>query len=194
MPQHIRRYDVLNEDAGENEFFARQLESFKSKLYNTKYPQLLARSLLPVSYDNGGPGTKLITYRAYTLVGVFQAISNYADDLQRSDAFGQEFTSKVKDYGGAWAWNIREVQASAKAERSGLGPVMPLETARAMACRRGAEVNLDNIAFAGDAETGLIGLNNIPNANNYAVPLGQSGSSTFASKTPDEMLADLFAM
>lgn len=195
MPKAYIRYDVLNEDAGENEFFQRQLESFKSKLYNTKYPQLLIRSLLPVSYDNGGPGTKFITYRAYTLVGVFQAISNYADDAARSDAFGQEFTSKVKDYGGAWAWNIREVQAAAKAAGSGLGPVLPLETARAMACRRGAEVNLDNVGLLGDSELGLIGLNNIPSANAYAVPNGQtSGSSAWAGKSADEMLADLFAM
>lgn len=190
-----RRYDVLNEDAGENMFFQRELESFKSKLYNTKYPQLLIRSLLPVSYDNGGPGTKFITYRAYTLVGVFQAISNYADDAARSDAFGQEFTSKVKDYAGAWAWNIREVQAAAKAAASGLGPTMPLETARAMACRRGAEVNLDNIGLTGDSELGLIGLNNIPSANAYAPPNGASnGSSAWGGKTADEMLADMFAM
>lgn len=189
------RYDVLNEDAGENMFFQRQLEFVKSKFYNTKYEALLIRRLLPISYDNGGPGTKFITYRAYTLVGVFQAISNYADDVQHSDAFGQEFTSKVKDYAGGWMWNIREVQAAAKAAASGIGPVMPLETTRAMACRRGAETNLENIGLVGDAELGLIGLNNIPSANAYAPPNGlSSGSSAWTGKTPDEMLADMYAM
>lgn len=195
MPQAYIRYDVLNEDAGENMFFGRQLEAFKSKLYNTKYPQLLIRSLLPVSYDNGGPGSKLITYRSYTLTGQFQAISNYASDSSRSDAFGQEFTSKVKDYGGSWEWSIREVQASAQAAAAGLGPTMALETGKAMANRRAAEVNLENIGLQGDTELGLIGLNNIPSANAYAPPNGvNSGTSAWGGKTPDEMLADLFAM
>jgi len=180
-------------DAGENMFFARQLEAFKAKLFNTKYPELLARLLLPVSYD-AGPGAKKITYRAYTLVGIAQAITNYAADLARADAFGQEFTSNVRDYGEAFGWNIREIQSSAQAERSGIGPTMPLQTGRMMACRRAHEVNLDNIAFAGDVAFGLIGLNNIPSANTYAVPAGAAGSTLWANKTPDEMLADLFAM
>lgn len=190
MRKFTFRYDQL--DAGENMFFSRQLEAFLSTLFNIKYPELKARQFLPVSYD-AGPGAKLITYRAYTLVGLAQAISNYASDAPRADAFGQEFTSKVRDYGIAWGWNIREIQASAQAAQGG-GPVMPLETARGMAARRGAEVLLDNIAFAGDAEFGLLGLNNVPSANTYAVPVGGLGSATWAQKTPDEMLADLFAM
>jgi len=63
-----------------------------------------------------------------------------------------------------------------------------------MAARRGAEVLLDNIAFAGDAEFGLIGLNNVPSANTLALAIGAVGSALFAQKTPDEMLADLFLM
>lgn len=186
-------YDQL--DAAENMWFQRELEAFIPELYNTKYPQLKARDMLPVSYALG-PGIKLITYRSYTLVGLFQAISNYASDAPRSDAFGQEFTSKVRDYGGSWGWNIREIQASAQAQRTpAIGPVMPLETARAMACRRAAEVNLDNIAFGGDSEFGLIGLNNIPGANTYTVPNGAVGASQlWTTKTADEILADLFAM
>jgi hypothetical protein len=185
------RYDQL--DAGENEFFARQLEAFLPELYNTKYPELMARQLLPISYA-AGPGAKKITYRAYTLTGLAQAISNYGSDAPRADAFGQEFSSNVRDYGLAWGWNISEVQASARAERSGIGPVMPLDTARAMATRRGQEVTLDNVAFSGDSQYGMIGLNNIPGANSYSVPNGASGSALWANKSPDEMLADLFAM
>jgi hypothetical protein len=179
-------YDQL--DAAENMWFQRELEGFLPELYNTKYPQLKAREMLPVSYATG-PGTKLITYRSYTLVGMFQAISNYASDAPRSDAFGQEFTSKVRDYGGSWGWNIREIQAAAQAERGKLGPIMPLETARAQACRRAAEVNLDQIAFGGDAEFGIIGLNNIPNSNTYV-----STTGVWSAATADNVLSDLFAM
>lgn len=185
-------------DAAENLYFARMLEAFLPELYNTKYPELKARQLLPVSYA-AGPGAQLITYRAYTLVGIAQAIASYADDAVRADAFGQEFTSKVKDYAIAWGWNVRELQRAAQAEKSGLGPVIGVDVAKAMAARRGAEVNLDNIAFGGDAETGLIGLNNIPNVNTYVVPNGADGFQTWNdgaghAKTSDEVLADLFAM
>lgn len=182
-------YDQL--DAGENISFQRLLEAFIPELFNTEFPALLARTMLPVDYS-AGPGTKQITYRAYTMIGLAQAIANYSSDAPMADAFGQEFTSKTKDYGIGWQWSIAEIKAAARMLRAGIGPTMPLDEAKAQASREGAETTLDNVAFGGDAALGIIGLNTIPGANTVALPNGAAGSPLWVNKTADEMLADLF--
>jgi hypothetical protein len=60
--------------------------------------------------------------------------------------------------------------------------------------RYAMEYLVENIAANGDAENGLYGLLNQPNAQVYTVPNGAGGTATFATKTAEEMLADLFGM
>lgn len=172
-------------DAAESLFFARELETILGETYDIKYPALKARGFLPVSYE-AGPGTRKITYRAFTLVGKAKVIGAYGDDLPRADAFGNEFTSNVADYGIAIGYSIQEIRAAQKAGR-------PLEAYKMAAARRGWETLLDDIAFAGDAQENIIGMMNIPGANVYTVPNGGSGTP-FTTKTPTQILTDLFQM
>jgi hypothetical protein len=189
-----KNYNLPHLDAAENAFFARQLELIKARLYNTKYAELKARSLLPVSYE-AGPGTRQITYRTFSLAGIAKHIASYSDDLPRSDVFGVEQVARVHDYGIAFGYNRSEIQAAAKAG-------VALSAMKGEAARRGWEIVLDDIVFSGDSQLGSIGINNIPSANTYTVPAGASTGTTFGNgsgtgagnKTPDEILQDLFKM
>jgi hypothetical protein len=172
-------------DAAENLFFARELETILGETYDIKYPALKARGFLPVSYE-AGPGTRKITYRAFTLVGKAKVIAAYGDDLPRADAYGNEYTSNVADYGIAIGYSIQEIRAAQKAGR-------PLEAYKMAAARRGWETLLDDIAFSGDSAENVIGMMNIPGANTYTVPNGGSGTA-FSTKTAIQILTDLFQM
>ena len=106
--------------------------------------------IVPISGE-AGPGAESITYRQFDKLGVAKLIANYADDLPRADAKGKEFTVPVKSIGGSFGYNLQEVRAAAMAGR-------PLATRRAEAARRANMQEVERIGFAGDASTGLIGL------------------------------------
>jgi len=170
-------------DAGETVFFARELEFIKSKSYDVKYAELKARSLLPISYE-AGPGAESITYSQYDHLGLAKLISNYANDLPRADVKGKQFTAPVRSLGASYGYNLQEIRAAKMVGK-------PLEQRRANAAKR-AVLQLENtIAMFGDAEHGLGGFLSNPNITVVSVPNGVSGTSYWATKTPDEILKDL---
>lgn len=174
---------VYNMDASESAFLSRELEHIRAKAYDKKYPELLARSFIPV--DNSVPsGAQTVTYKQYDQVGIAKIISDYADDLPRADVFGNEFTSRIKGIGTSYGYSIQEVRA---AQMAGT----PLQQMKANAARRSAEVRIDQIAQTGDASHGLLGFLNQPNASVYTIPLGVAGFQAWTTKTPDEIVADL---
>lgn len=172
-----------NLDADESAFFARQLEFIKAKTYDIKYPALKATKLIPVSTD-AGPGASTITYQQFDQVGIMKIISNYADDLPRSDVFGKEFTSKVKSLGGAYGYNIQEVREAAMTGT-------PLSSKKAASVRKANDLKTNRIAWFGDADADLLGLLNNTNIPAAAVPAGASTETEWSTKTPDEILKDM---
>ena len=181
-----------NLDANESAFFARELENIKAKTYDIKYPALKATSLIPVSTD-AGPGAETITYQQFNQVGIMKIISNYADDLPRSDVFGLEFTSKVKSLGGSYGYNVQEVRNAAMAGR-------PLSARKASSVRKANDLRVNRIAWYGNEKAGLLGLLNQPNVPAGVVPAGAtSGKVPWVDptpadqKNPQEMLDDMNA-
>jgi hypothetical protein len=174
---------AINCDANESVFFARQLEHIKSKTYDTKYPRLLSRQVLPVSFE-AGSGALSITYYQYTDVGVAALISNYADDLPRSDVYGKKFTSPIESIGDSWGINIQEMRSSDKAQAR-------LAQRKANASRKAFETTLDNTAFEGDTNTGLTGFSNNANVPITTLTNGVGGNEEWRLKTPDEIVTDL---
>ena len=75
-------------------FFARELESIESRLYDFKKRELKYRELIPVS-NRDSAGAETITYRMFDKVGMAQIIANWSDDLPRADVFGKEFTPLI---------------------------------------------------------------------------------------------------
>ncbi len=170
-------------DADVGIFFQRQLEKIKAKTYDVRHQDLKARTLFPVS-NEGGPGITTITYRSYDMVGQAKIITAYAKDLPRADVFGKEVSIPVRSVGIAYGYNVDEINS---AQLSGF----PLDQRRANAGERGIEEKIDDVAWNGDADSGMPGLltnADIPVGN---VPNGVGGNPEFSTKTPDEVLLDL---
>lgn len=172
-----------NLDASESAFLSRSLEQMRAQTYDIKLLQLKAREFLPT--DNSiNPGAEVIRYAQYSSVGVAKIIANYADDVPRADVQAAEFTSKIRGLASSYGFSIQEVRA---AQYAGT----PLEQRKANAARRSIEEKIDAIAQTGDSKHNLLGMLNQTNTTTYTVPNGASGAATFASKTPDEVVADL---
>ena len=174
---------VFNMDAGESAFTTRELEHIRSKVYEKEYPELLARTYIPV--DNTVPsGAKTVTYKFYDRVGVAKIIASYADDLPRADVFAKEYTARIRGVGESYGFDLEDIRAAQMAK-------VPLQQMKANAAKEAIELKIDQIAQVGDASFGLIGMLNQPNASVYTIPAGVSGFTDWARKTPDEIVADL---
>lgn len=180
----IVHHNFVNLDADESIFFLRELEHIKSKSYDIKYAALKARSLIPVSKD-AGPGAESITYEQYDQVGMFQIVSNYADDLPASDIKGKEFTSKIKSLGGSYKYSLQEIRAAQMAGK-------PLQQRKADAAKRAHLQKENRLAFFGDSTLGFNGFLNHASVPIVTNPNDGAGSlTTFSSKTADQVIRDL---
>jgi len=174
----------INLDANETVFFDRELEHIKSQAYDVKFPELKAKTLIPVSTE-AGAGAESITYRSYEGYGIAKVIASYADDLPRADVGGKEFTTPVRSLGESYGYNIQEVRASQMANKS-------LPTRKANACRQAIERKEESIAWLGEADSGLTGLINAPGIQTYTVPADGTGSvSEWNAKSADLILRDM---
>lgn len=172
-----------NLDADASVFFRRELEFIKAKSYDVEYQDLMARTLFPTS-DEAGAYAEVITYRSYDRVGMAQIISSYAKDLPRADVTGREYSSPVRTIGLSFSYTVAEIMASQATGKS-------LEQRRANAVQRGSEETIDNIAWYGDASSGLPGFLTNPNIPNGPVAQGASGDTEWETKTPAEILEDV---
>ena len=168
-------------------FFARELDFVKAQSYDVEYPEFTALKLFPMSSEVD-PGAETVTYYSYDKVGLAKIISNYATDLPRADVKGKPTTAIIKSIGDSFGYSIQEMRASRMAGKS-------LDTRKAEAARYQIDYLNNKIAWNGDAETGLRGVlstdNDIPL---YALANGASGTTTWASKTADEIIADVSGM
>lgn len=173
----------LTLDSTDTIFFERELEVLKARSYDVKYPELKARQIIPISYD-AGEGAEYIKYQQYDHKGIAKFISAYGSDLPRSDISGKEFVVRVKDYGASFGYNDKEIRNARMANK-------PLEQRKMLSARRSMEELLNKTTFLGNDEHGIVGFLNNPNIPRSIVPAGVGGLTTFRSKTPAEILADL---
>lgn len=173
-------------DANEQIFFGRQLEYVKAKTYDILYPELMAPSLFPVSFE-AGPGADTIKYEQFDMVGMAKIIASYANDLPRCDVKGKEFIANVKSIGASYGYNIQEIRAAAMKG-------MPLAQRKANAAKRAVKYLENYIAFFGDSDHNLPGfLSNVNIPNAAAEADGVGGSTEWKDKTPDQILRDINA-
>lgn len=168
-------------------FFARELDFVKSQSYDVEYPEFTALSLFPMSSEVD-PGAETVTYYSYDKTGLAKIISNYATDLPRADVKGKPTTAIIKSLGDSYGYSIQEMRASRLAGKS-------LDTRKAESARYQIDYLNNKIAWNGDAETGLKGVlstdNDVPL---YTVANGAKGTTSWADKTEDEILADITGM
>lgn len=115
-------------------------------------------------------------------------ISNYATDLPRADVKGKPTTAIIKSIGASYGYSIQEMRASRMAGKS-------LDVRKGESARYQIDRLNNQIAWAGDSATGLMGVlstsNDVPL---YTIPNGASGKTTWASKTADEIMKDINGM
>ena len=178
------RFD--SEDAA-SVFFARELDFVKAHSYDVEYPELTALRLFPISSE-ADEGAETITYYTYDKQGVAKVIDNYSTDLPRADVDGKPSTATIKSLGVSYGYSAQEMRASRLAGKS-------LNTRKADAAHKAIDTKNNIIAWAGDAESGLMGVlsagQSIPL---YTIPANASGKTKWTEKTADEILADVNGM
>lgn len=189
IPSALTGTEGLHFDSAEDAsvFFARELDFIKSQSYDVEYPELTALSIFPMSSEVD-PGAETITYYSYDKTGMAKLISNYATDLPRADVKGKPTTAIIKSIGDSYGYSIQEMRASRMAGKS-------LDVRKGESARYQIDRLNNQIAWAGDAETGLMGVlskgNDIPL---YVLPNGAGGKTTWADKTPEEIMVDINGM
>jgi hypothetical protein len=178
------RLDGLHLDASEQAFFSRQLEHVRNKSRDVLFPEFKGRRLVAVDHE-ADPADEVITYETYQEVGY----AEWAKDKSkgpRVDLFGKETTTPVRGMKASYAYSLDEMRKSMKTGKD-------LPGRKANAARRAIEQLIDDAIFIGSGP-GLKGLLNQTGTTVYTVPNGAAASPTWALKTPDEILKDLFGI
>lgn len=173
-------------DANENAYFARQLEAVRAQILEVKYGPLKAAEMIPMKTDID-PGAADYVYRIEDEVGKAALVADMAEDGPTVDVRGSEATSRIRSAKDKYIYTIQDVRGSRLAGRD-----LPMSKARA--ARNAIARLLDNVMLLGDgtpAYLGLRGLFALASTNTYALATGAGGSTTWASKTADEILTDL---
>lgn len=169
-------------------FFARELDYVKKQSYDVEYPELTALSLFPQTAE-ADPGAETITYYTYDKVGLAKVIDNYSTDLPRADVNGKPSFAKIKSVGDSYGYSAQEMRASKLAGKS-------LDYRKGESARYQIDNLINKIAWAGDADSGLLGvLSSGQNIPLYTIAAGaESNKTKWTEKTPDEILDDINGM
>lgn len=174
--------DGIFTDAAGAFFFQRELEHIEAQSYDVLYPEKKARQIFNVA-NEGGKGVNHFTYRTYDRAGSAEIIHGNSYDMKRCDVSGKEITTPVRSVGNMFGYSIDELEAS---QRTGVG----LEAAKAEVCRAEHESTLNDVAFFGDAASGLPGLFSNPNIPTGAV-VNPGGGTEWVNKSHDQILFDV---
>lgn len=194
---HLRHDPITGQtrtDSSDAFFMLRQLTSAMKTTYDQKYPGLIARDILPLATEID-PGAELFAWKSYDRMGQAKVVTTYADDSPNIEVFGKEYFTRILSLGASYQYSIQDIR---KASMAGV----PLETKKAVACRRAQEELLERIvAF------GLSGATGTPNtistdtvgvfglANNPALVSGIYNTSVnWTSSSVANILADFNVM
>ncbi len=179
-------HNMMTHDAPQRAlgFLLAQATYIETPAYEMRYQDITYPSLLPV--DTSAPEwVKSVTY--FSLDGAGQAawFSGGAHDVPRVDLAREKFESTVHMAAIGYGYSVEELST---AMLYGLN----LDASKSTLARRVAEEMIERVAFTGDAAKGLTGLFNAASPTADTVPAdGASSATTFASKTPDQVLRDV---
>jgi hypothetical protein len=158
-------------------FLTRELETILARAFEVEYADIKYSTVIPVSSEVG-TGADSFTYRVFDKQGSMKVIGDKAKDLPRADVLRKEVTHPVRSLGASFAYTVQETRAAA------MVPGMNLEQRRANAVRRAYEEKVQEIAYFGDAPSGMKGFFN----NNQVDKLVPDHWFDTADITTDEML------
>lgn len=187
MAARIRQATHL--DAAESVFFARELLQVRTQAFEVQYPEFEATKFVPVKTDID-PAIEEYTYQVYDSVGKAELVASYSTTAPRADVHAREAPlQKIRGIVSSYGYSFQEMRASMLANKQ-------LDVRKANAARRSIAQEVDEILAFGSTKLGatMRGILTLPGTETYAVPNGAAGSKTWASKTPDEILADMYNM
>lgn len=165
-------------------FLISQQSIIEPTVYQTRYQEIQYPNLIPV--DTSAPEwISSVTYFSVDGVGQAQWFSGKANDMPNVDLTREKFETGVHMAGIGYGYDLEEL---GKAMQLG----MNLNADKASLARRVSEEKIDQVAFVGDASKGFVGLMNSTTPTATTAPADGTGSlTTFASKTPDQILRDV---
>ena len=167
-------------------FLIRQASLIEPTVYAMRYQEIQYASLIPV--DTSAPEwIQSVTYFSMDGVGKAEWFNGNAHDVPKVELTREKFETSVSMAAIGYGYTLEELGTAQL-----LG--MNLSADKASLARRIAEEKIDAVAFVGDTAKGLSGLVNSSTPTATTAPADGSGSATtFASKTPDQVLRDINA-
>ncbi|MDX1188072.1 DUF2184 domain-containing protein [Sinorhizobium medicae] len=165
-------------------FLIRQASLIEPTVYAMKYQDIQYPSLIPV--DTSAPEwIQSVTYFSIDSVGQAQWFSGLAHDVPKVELTREKFETTVSMAAIGYGYTLEELGTAQL-----LG--MNLASEKASSARRIAEEKIEQVAFVGDTGKGFSGLVNASTPTATTAPADGTGSATtFASKTPDQILRDI---
>lgn len=165
-------------------FLVRQASLIEPQVYAMRYQEIQYANLIPV--DTSAPEwIQSVTYYSMDAVGQAQWFNGNAQDVPKVELTREKFETGVSMAAIGYGYNLEELGTAQL-----LG--MNLTSDKASVARRVAEEKIDAVAFQGDSKKGLTGLVNASTPTATTAPADGTGSATtFASKTPDQVLRDI---
>jgi hypothetical protein len=165
-------------------FLIRQATLIEPTVYAIRYQDIQYSQLIPV--DTSAPEwIQSVTYFSMDGVGQAQWFHGEAQDVPKVGLTREKFETGVSMAAIGYGYNLEELGTAQL-----LG--MNLSTDKAQLARRIAEEKIDQVAFVGDAAKGFSGLVNASTPTATTAPAdGTGAATTFASKTPDQVLRDI---
>lgn len=171
-------------DADTLAFVESQLSHIEAEVYRTKYGTIQYPGLIPVD-TSANPWAKTVTFTSMDGTAKAKFISANGNDIPFVGLERNQFQSAIHMAGIGYQYNMEEV---AQAQMLGIN----LSSEDAALARRGYEEFVDDCLLStGDATKGFEPLINHSAVTVIAAPNGAAGSADWASKTADEVLADI---
>jgi hypothetical protein len=165
-------------------FLINQAQRIEREVYQVQYADIQYPNLVPV--DQTGPEwVSGVTYFSSDAVGRAQWFHGKGDDVPHADILREKFETVVSMAAIGYDYDLEEL---GRAMQLGID----LRADKAAAARRASEEFIDKVAMFGDTTKGYTGLiNNASVTAGSAAATGTGSATTFASKTPDNVLADI---
>lgn len=165
-------------------FIAQELNYIRSRALEVEHAPLNSFRVFPQETDVP-PGAETALQLVYDSVGMAKIVADYGDDLPRAEAVATTIASKVYTVADSYGYNYVELEHARMAN-------VNLESRKALASRRGIDLKLNNLAWFGDADHGIVGFINNVNIPTVTIPADGTGSSPlFVDKTPDQIIRDM---
>lgn len=170
-------------DADTLGFVQSQMSHIEATVYRRKYPTIQYMGLIPVD-TSANPWAKTVTFMSMDGTAKAKFLSANGTDMPFVGLSRNQFQSSIHMAGIGYQYNIEEV---AQAQMLGIN----LSSEDAQLARRGYEEFVDECLLEGNGAKNFEGLINHPSIAIIVAPNGAAGTATWATKTADEVLADI---